>query len=445
MSDLNTVAYILLDIWHALSHNLSLLVWLLPLMLIYEIPLAMLVVTGIVRFYHQRYMTTPKQSLYQPDISCIITCYAEGEAVGITIDSLVEQTYNGHIEIIAVVDGAVQNAHTYKAAKAAKAAALRNTLPNRSIIVLPKWQRGGRVSTLNAGLNAASGEIIINADADTSFDNNMVSEVVPYFSNPNVPALGGALRVRNVNDSLVTRMQAIEYLISMQGGKTGLGQWNLLNNISGAFGAFRRSFLQQIGGWDTHTAEDLDLTLRIKQYFGRHPNMRIPFATLAIGHTDAPSSLKALISQRLRWDGDLLFLYFRKHWPAFSPKLLGASTFLFTLVYGFMQNVLLPFVIVAYSVGLLLAYPWQFLLSIGITIYLMYLAILSLFYAMLLVAVTERPSQDAKLTIWLPIYPFYALFMRLVCLFALLNEIVRRSHEESSMAPWWVLKRGNKF
>lgn len=442
MSQLNTLSYILLDMLHAVSSHLPLLLWLLPLVLLYELPLMLLVVTGIVRFYHQRYMTIPRQSLYQPDVSCIITCYGEGDAVKATINSLAEQTYAGKVEIIAVVDGAVQNSHTYQAAKAAAAAC---KLPNRNIIVLPKWQRGGRVSTLNAGLSIASGEIVINADADTSFDNTMLTEVVPYFADPNVPALGGALRVRNVGDSLLTRMQAIEYLISMQGGKTGLAQWNLLNNISGAFGAFRRSFLQQIGGWDTHTAEDLDLTVRIKQYFGRHPKLRIPFATLAIGHTDAPADLKTLILQRLRWDGDLLFLYFRKHWPAFSPRLLGLGTFVFTLLYGFMQNVLMPFVIVGYSLGLVLSFPWQFLVSVSVTIYLLYLAALSFFYLLVLIAISERVKQDLRLLLFLPLYPFYAFFMRLVCLFALLNELVRRSHEESSMAPWWVLKRGRKF
>ena len=201
----------------------------------------------------------------------------------------------------------------------------------------------------------------------------------------------------------------------------------------------------QIGGWDTHTAEDLDLTIRIKQYFKRHPQWRIPFATLAIGHTDAPVTLKELVWQRLRWDGDLLFLYFRKHWPAFTPKLLGFSTFIFTLIYGFLQNVLMPFVIFIYSVGIAALYPWQFVVSISLVIYTIYFSILLFFYLFVLCAISERLKQDLSLIKWLPLYPFYALFMRMVCLFALLNEIIRRSHEESSMAPWWVLKRGRKF
>ncbi|MFT5591681.1 MAG: biofilm PGA synthesis N-glycosyltransferase PgaC [Oceanicoccus sp.] len=442
MSEVNTLALILLDLSHQLQDNITFVVWLLPVVLMYELPLMILVVTGILRFYYLEHVLIPKRSLYRPDISCIITCYAEGEAVKETIRSLAEQTYEGHIEIIAVVDGAVQNQATYIAALASKQFC---NASNRSLIVLPKWQRGGRVSTLNAGLDRAQGELVINADADTSFDNDMVCRVVPYFEDPNVPALGGALRVRNTHQSIWTRMQSIEYLISMQGGKTGLAQWNLLNNISGAFGVFRRSFLVHIGGWDTHTAEDLDLTIRIKQYFSRHPNWRIPFATLAIGHTDAPSDLKTLFWQRMRWDGDLLFLYFRKHWPAFTPRLLGVGTFIFTLVYGFLQNVLMPFIIVIYSATLAFSFPWQFILSITIIIYLLYLCFLIFSYGIVLTAISERPKADLALAKWLPLYPLYAIFMRLICLFALLNEIFRRSHEESSMAPWWVMKRGKKF
>lgn len=442
MSQFNTLSYILLDMWHAISTHLPLLVWLLPLVLLYELPLMLLVVSGIVRFYHQRYMTIPRQSLYQPDVSCIIACYSEGSAVKQTISSLVEQLYDGHIEIIAVVDGAVQNAETYQAAMAC---AQQLGAAKRSIIVIPKWQRGGRVSSSNAGMAVAKGEILINIDADTSFDNNMVAEIVPYFADSNVPAVGGALRVRNTGQSLITKMQAIEYLISMQGAKTGLSQWNLINNISGAFGAFRTSFIRQIGGWNTHTAEDLDLTIRIKQYFARHPDMHIPFATFAIGHTDVPATVKDLTKQRMRWDGDLFFLYMRKHWPSFSIRLLGIKTFLFTSLYGVVQLVAMPFVIAAYSVGLLIYLPWEVLIMLTISVYLFYLCLTTWFYLIILAAVSEQPRQDSKLLIWLPLFPVFAFYIKLVSLFALLNEMVRRAHEESSMAPWWVLKRGKKF
>lgn len=442
MSEFNTLAFIGLDIWHNLASDFGLFVWLVPMIFLYEIPLAIIVVTGILGWHYETYRKPGHGREYRPKVSCIITCYAEKEAVRETIVTLVEQDYLGEIEIIAVVDGAVQNSETYEVAKRV---AKEYTRPNRKVIVLPKWQRGGRVSTLNAGLAHATGELVMNADADTSFDTDAVSQIVPLFSDPSVPAIGGALRVRNVSESLWSRMQSIEYIVSMQGGKTGLGYWNLINNISGAFGAFRRDLLVKIGGWDTHTAEDLDLTIRLKQYFSRHPDWKIPFATLAIGHTDAPADLKTLFLQRLRWDGDLLFLYFRKHWPAFTPRLLGMKTFLFTLMYGFIQNVLMPFVIVIYSAWFLMSYPWQFSIVVFATIYFLYFLVVLFFYLLIVIAISERVKQDLKLMPWLMLYPFYAFLMRTICLFALLNEVFRRSHEESSMAPWWVLKRGRRF
>ena len=440
---LNTLTYIFLDMWSQLSESLLFLVWFIPLVFVYEIPLMLLTIVGILAWYKKTKLLPAKVSLYRPKISSIITCYAEGYDIRSTIHSFVEQTYSGEIEIIVVVDGAVQNALTYKVAKECQEEF--SNISNRTIVVLPKWQRGGRVSTLNAGLSYATGELVINADADTSFDNNMVSVVTAYFEDPNVPALGGALRVRNIKESVLTRMQAIEYLISMQGGKTGLAHWNLLNNISGAFGVFRRELLVKIGGWDTHTAEDLDLTIRIKQYFGRYPKWKLPFATLAIGHTDVPSDLKTLVMQRLRWDGDLLFLYFRKHWQAFTPRLLGWKSFLYTLIYVFMQNVLMPFIATIYMFNLALELPWEVMISVTILLYLMYLLFASFLFMFMLLAISERIKQDASLLLWLPLYPFYAFVMRFVSAFALINEIFRRSHEESSMAPWWVLKKGKRF
>ena len=61
------------------------------------------------------------------------------------------------------------------------------------------------------------------------------------------------------------------------------------------------------------------------------------------------------------------------------------------------------------------------------------------------IVISERVKEDREMVLWLFIYPFYALFMRVVTAFAMINEVVRRGHEESSMAPWWVLKRGKRF
>ncbi|ELB2858866.1 glycosyltransferase family 2 protein [Vibrio parahaemolyticus] len=390
-----------------LLHNEELWLLLFPVMIIIELPLYLLVLTGIFRWSYMR--EEPELKRF-PSVSFVITCYGEGEAIGITIDTLVEQIYPGHIEILAVVDGAVQNQDTYKAALNGER---RHTgVRNRKVRVLPKWQRGGRVSTLNAGLSMAS---------------------------------GGALRVRNHNANLLTKMQSLEYMLSMQAGKTGMATWGVLNNISGAFGAFRKNLLKQVGGWDTHTAEDLDLTMRLKQYKRRYPDNKLAFSTHSIGHTDVPDTLKGLVLQRLRWDGDLLFLFLRKHNEGLSPRLLGWGNFVFTLAYGVIQNVLLPLLVVIFSVYMVIVYPLKFVLALMLMLYFVYLFLSALIFVVYIGLVSERKKEDLKSAKWLFLYPVYQFFMRLITAFSMVNEVVRRSHEESSMAPWWVLKRGKKF
>ena len=413
-----------------------------PYFLLLEVPLNLLVLLGTLRWFVREHTAVPRNDAWYPRVSCIITCYSEGKDVELTLRSLAEQTYPGMIEIIPIIDGASANRVTTEVVRRFKA---EHKLPgNRVLRPIAKWQRGGRVSSLNSGLAYSSGEILINVDGDTSFDNDMVLRMVRHFSDPKVPAVAGSLRVRNARQSWVARIQALEYLLSIQMCKIGLAEWNLVNNVSGAFGAFRREFLEQIGGWDTHTAEDLDLTLRIKSYFRRY-GLRIPFEPRAIGHTDAPSTLRGFLDQRLRWDGDLFFVYLRKHRHAFNPGLLGWPNFLMLLVSGLFFQLVLPFIIVGYSLVALFILPPTAFLFYSLLIYTLYLAMSGLLYLGLMLMVSERPREDLALIWVLPFYPLAMYALRCWSVVAILNETLRRGHEESSMAPWWVLKRANRF
>lgn len=415
---------------------------LFPSFIIFELPMLIIVMLGVLRWFARRRTAVPTISLYRPRVSCIITCYSEGMDVQTTLLSLCEQTYPGHIEMIPVVDGATINQPTLSAVRSFNVDP--QLYPRRHLRPIAKWQRGGRVSSLNAGLSLATGEIVMALDGDTSFDNNMVSAIVRNFEDPSVPAVAGSLRVRNVWSSWVTAMQALEYLLSIHMSKIGLAEWNLVNNVSGAFGAFRRSFLVKIGGWNTHTAEDLDLTLRIKSYFKRH-NLKIPFEPEAIGHTDAPATLSQFLMQRLRWDGDLFFLYVRKHNHNINPDLLGWPTFLMILVTGFFFQLVLPFIIFSYTLLALFILPGTTLLFLFVLIYMLYLIITMVLFGAMLMMVSDRPREDMILGLLVPFFPLFMLVLRCWSAVAMLNEIFRRGHEESSMAPWWVLKRATRF
>ncbi len=411
----------------------------IPYVVFFELPIYLLIFAGIVRYVLRRYWRVPIRRPYRPMVSCLITCYAEGREVACTIRSLSEQLYEGAIEIIAVVDGAARNTATLEAAL--DLTDMVNARHDRRLTVLPKWQRGGRVSALNAGLNIAKGSVVMALDGDTSFDNTMVACAVRHFVDPNVIGVAGCLRVRNAGRSIVTRLQAIEYMLSIHASKVGLSEFNIVNNISGAFGVFRASFLRAIGGWDSGTAEDLDITLRMKNYFGRHPNLRIRFEPEAVGHTDAPETLRDFLKQRLRWDGDLFYLYVRKHSMSFTPNLLGWRNLIMQLWTGMFFQLVMPFVILAYTLYVMVFYPPAWVLAVWALVYLFYLAVTLVFFIMYIVFLSERPGPDLKLAVWLPLVPIFTFITRIWCGVSTLNEGLLRSHLDSTMAPWWVLRK----
>jgi cellulose synthase/poly-beta-1,6-N-acetylglucosamine synthase-like glycosyltransferase len=409
-----------------------------PFVLMLELPLYVLVMLGMVR-YGLRERTPFNQRLNYPTVSCIITCYSEGDDVKKTINSLALQEYPGFIQIIPVVDGAVQNGPTLAAANYAASAA--RGLKNRRVMIIPKWQRGGRVSALNAGLQFATGTVVMALDGDTSFDNDMVSLATRHFDDPNVVGVAGCLRVRNAKVSLAARMQGLEYVMSISGGKTGLSEFNLVNNISGAFGIFRSSFIRNLGGWDAGTAEDLNMTMRIKQYFGRHPELRIVFEPHAVGHTDAPATFKGFFQQRLRWDGDQFYIFVRRYRHSFHPRLLGWRTFLFTLLTGLLLQLVMPFVIVFYTLWMFHTLPAGHAFGILGFVYCIYLVALTVYFGIYVLAVSERPKEDLSYLLYMPLFPIFAYISRVHSAFAILKEIVMKSHLDSAMAPWWVLRK----
>ncbi len=411
----------------------------IPYVLFLELPFYLFVIFGILKYYTRVSFEEPKDILYYPKVSCVLLCYAEGEDVTKSIKSLAEQIYPGNIEIIAVIDGAVQNRNTYNVIK--RMESYVNEIQNRNLKIVPKWKRGGRVSSINVGMNVSSGQVLMILDGDTSFDNNMVRNGSKHFADKNVVAVSGNIRVRNYKESLIAKLQSLEYMISIQSCRLGLSEFNTVNNVSGAFGIFRRSFVKHIYGWDSGTAEDLDLTFRIKQYFGKHKNLKIIFEKDAIGHTNVPATIKDLLDQRLRWDGDLYWLYFRKHQSGFAPKLLGWMNFISIIWYGILFQIVMPFMIAGYTIYSTFTQPGYYTTGILVLIYVFYLIVALVFFLLSSVLLSERKSDDLKKIWLLPFFPIYMFLIRLWAAVSTVAELVLYSNKSSSMAPYWVLKR----
>jgi cellulose synthase/poly-beta-1,6-N-acetylglucosamine synthase-like glycosyltransferase len=281
-------------------------------------------------------------------------------------------------------------------------------------------------------------------DGDTSFDNDMVWKATRHFTDPTVFCVAGCLRVRNAFKNLVTRLQAVEYFISIHAGKSGMSEFNIVNNISGAFGVFRKSIIDAIIGWDAGTAEDLDLTIRIKNYFGRYKWIKVKFDNEAVGHTDVPETWSGLFRQRRRWDGDMPFIYLKKHSKSFAPGIMGYKNFSFLILSGLLFQIIMPFMIILYLTFVLFVMPFYNAVALFLLMYVFYVFVGLATWIFAILLVSERQALDLKMTGWVLLLPFYSLLIRLNSAFATLWDLVGKGHEDTSMAPWWTTKK-SKF
>jgi hypothetical protein len=111
------------------------------------------------------------------------------------------------------------------------------------------------------------------------------------------------------------------------------------------------------------------------------------------------------------------------------------------VVNGLLRQLFMPFLIVGYTAAMLLTLPVGAVLGVLAFIYLAYLVSLVFYFLLYIVAVSERPWDDAVYLAFLPLFPLFAFVNRVHCAFAILQEIVLRSHLDSAMAPWWVLRK----
>jgi cellulose synthase/poly-beta-1,6-N-acetylglucosamine synthase-like glycosyltransferase len=149
---------------------------------------------------------------------------------------------------------------------------------------------------LNNGLSECSGEVIISIDADTMVDPDAIPRLVRHFADPKVGAVAGNVKVMNRNLWL-TRWQALEYITSQNLEKRAFDLLNCIPVVPGAVGAWRTALLRSAGGFSGDTvAEDTDLTLTI-----RRDGWKILYDEDAIGRTEVPDTVEALIRQRFRW------------------------------------------------------------------------------------------------------------------------------------------------
>ncbi|KAG2476923.1 MAG: putative Hyaluronan synthase [Nitrosopumilales archaeon] len=258
---------------------------------------------------------TPRPLQY-PMISVIIPAYNEEKVIAKTIESVMEIDYPKK-EIIVVDDGSKD-----------KTLQIANEYKRDKVKVLHK-ENGGKASALNYAMAFANGEIIAVLDADTIAGKNSLKEIARIFGDDeNVGAVAGNIKVRNKVNWL-TWCQALEYVAGLQIARRAFDLFGAITVVPGALGSFRKSVLQEGGGYDKETlVEDVDTTIKVLK-----SGMVVRGTTKSIAYTEAPESLRDFYNQRKRWfRGNLQVLV--KHRNALTnPR------------FGFLQKLAFPYMV----------------------------------------------------------------------------------------------------
>lgn len=398
--------------------------------IIFEIPRFLLaaVAVGLAEYLHaRRYPGEP----IVPDVkvSLLLAGHNEGACLEKCISALQEQTFR-NFEIIVIDDGSTDDMAT-----------VGKRLFRRGAIdrFLSTGIRGGKSAAANLGLGYCTGDIVMIADIDTTFDRDAVQKVLQPFVDADVGAVSGNLAVRNTQASLVSRFQAIQYLMSISLGRRVTDMLGTLFIASGAFAAFRREALLGIGGWEVGPGEDADITVKL-----RRAGWKIRFQPDAWALTDVPESALALFRQRLRWNRSLVRVRVRKFACVFNPF---QARFSFSDALGHLDIIfyqgIMPLSFYVYLLWLIATY------GAGSLFILMAVSLVYIAASMVSFAVAVGVSGHYGNLRLLPYVPGYALFnaylLRAVSVYSYLDELIFRKSYQDSYVPQRVLDAAEKY
>ena len=366
---------------------------------------------------------------FAPLVSVILAGHNERHAVARCVRSLREQSYP-RIEIICVDDGSTDG--MMQELTRLRGEQLIDAAIATSI-------RSGKSAAGNLGLSLAKGEVVLITDCDCSFDRDAVAQLLTPLADPAVAVVTGNIAVRNAEANLLTGLQAVEYLVGICLGRRMLDLLGQITCASGAFSAFRRATLQQVGGLDTGAGEDLDLTLRI-----RRAGWQVRFAPDAWCLTDAPRAFPRFLRQRLRWERDSLRLRVRKHGQGLDPTDYGTPlSELFHRVEYLVTHIIPTLAFPLYLIWLVSSFGTA-AMTVLTLVTMMYFGLDGI-AALSALAIVGRPGSSRLLPYVVCFGPFQAYLVRCIRLVAYVQEWVFRSSYRDNFVPQRVLNEAPRY
>ena len=367
-----------------------------------------------------------KGELYReyPLISVIVPGKNEGKNIYKLVESLKNQTYQNY-ELIIVDDGSDDDT-----AKICRDLLQRKLIDN----FISNPHRGGKASAANTALRFSKGKYIVHLDADSHLaDDSIENILLPFYMYDNIGAVGGDVRVNNVEASMATALQGVEYLKSITVGRFVADRLDVMRLISGAYGAFRKDILDRLGGWDVGPGLDGDITLKIRKL-----GYNVSFAIDAVCYTNAPTKFKALAKQRFRWDRSIIRFRFRKHINILLNKNFKLPLKM-AIIDNISYNAIFDILWVVYMYSVIIEYTAN-ISYILLTNYLLYIVDNYIKFGLIIYFLGDTfRKKDFLGVLYIPLIPLYTgIFLKIVRIYAHLMEYLFKVSYYDKWNPWKV-------
>ncbi len=228
-----------------------------------------------------------------PRVTIQLPIYNEMYVADRLIDAVVKMDYPRELLEIQVLDDSTDDTSSIAELSVRRAAA-----QGVDITYLHRTDRTGyKAGALEAGMKVAKGEFIAIFDADFVPSTDFLHRTIHHFVDPKVAVVQARWGHINADYSLLTKIQSVlldAHFVLEHGGRNRAGHFF---NFNGTAGIWRRTAIEDGGGWQHDTlTEDLDLSYRTQLR-----GWKFHFVPDVVVPAELPVEMNAFKSQQHRW------------------------------------------------------------------------------------------------------------------------------------------------
>lgn len=158
-------------------------------------------------------------------------------------------------------------------------------------------REGYKAGALAEATEFAIGEFIAIFDADFLPEKDFLNNTLPYFKDSKVGVVQTKWKHLNEDFSILTKLQAFGLNAHFSVEQTGRNRGGHFINFNGTAGVWRKSTIEDAGGWQADTlTEDLDLSYRAQL-----KGWKFVYLEQVGAPAELPAAMNALKTQQYRW------------------------------------------------------------------------------------------------------------------------------------------------